>query len=107
MTVSSALRGRTPRRCPASRSRSQDGIALVTTLLLVSLLSIIGLAMTLAMSSDMLINGYYKNYRGAFYAADSGLNIAREQLENQIVVQVPSAFTIPPLTTASATTALN
>ncbi len=90
-----------------SAASDDRGVALVITLLLVSLFSIIGLAMVLAMSSDMLINGYYKNYRGAFYAADSGLAIARQELQNQIVAQVPNAFTIPPVTTASATTALN
>ncbi len=112
MTLSSVRWHKRPRPSPSgdggtSEARNDHGIALVTTLLLVSLFSVISLAMVLAMSSDMLINGYYKNYRGAFYAADSGLAIARQQLQNQIVAQVPNAFTIPPVTTASATTALN
>jgi Tfp pilus assembly protein PilX len=67
---------------PASgcgRIRDQ-GIALVLTLLLLFLLSVIGLAAVLSTSSDMLINGYYSNYRGAFYAADSGLTLARQAL---------------------------
>jgi len=100
------------RRLKAARLRScgriprsgERGIALVITLLLLSLMSILGLAMVFSTSSDMLINGYYRNYRGAFYAADSGLTIARQQLVNQIVGQVPTAFTTPPLTAANATT---
>lgn len=70
-------------RCPRSRSkRRQRGIALFTTLLLLSLVSLLGLAMALSVNSDMMINGYYGNYRGSFYAADSGLNIARQSLLN-------------------------
>ena len=73
-----------------SRVPDDQGIALVITLILLALMSILGLAMVLSMSSDMLINGYYRNYRGAFYAADSGLNIARQQLENQAVAAFPT-----------------
>jgi Tfp pilus assembly protein PilX len=83
------------------------GIALVLTLLLLGLISILGLAMVLSTSSDMLINGYYRNYRGAFYAADSGLAVARQQLVNQIVALVPSTPTTPPLGASAATTVQN
>lgn len=85
-------------------TRCDRGIALVLTLLLLGLFSILGLAMVLSTSSDMLINGYYRNYRGSFYAADSGLAIARQQLMNQIVALVPAVFTTPPLTSTSAAT---
>jgi Tfp pilus assembly protein PilX len=71
-----------PGSLPASGcGRVHDqGIALVFTLLLLFLLSVIGLAAVLSTSSDMLINGYYSNYRGSFYAADSGLTLARQAL---------------------------
>jgi hypothetical protein len=59
-------------------------VALVITLLLLFLLSVIGLAAVLSASSDLLINGYYNNYRGSFYAADSGLNIARQTLQSAL-----------------------
>ena len=81
------------------------GFALVFTLLLLGMMSLIALAMVLSSSSDMLINGYYRNARGSFYAADSGLNIARQQLLDQIIAQVPSAFGLIP--TNAATTALS
>jgi len=62
------------------------------------MMSLIALAMVLSSSSDMLINGYYRNARGSFYAADSGLSIARQQLESQILTYVPPTFTAnPPL----------
>ena len=71
------------------------GFALVFILLLLSMMSLMALAMILSSSSDMLINGYYRNARGSFYAADSGLNIARQNLMNQIQAQVPEAWAVP------------
>jgi hypothetical protein len=61
---------------------------LLIALLLLTLMSALGLIMALTINSDMLINGYYGNYRGSFYAADSGLSIAREQLANQVIAAV-------------------
>jgi hypothetical protein len=52
--------------------------------LLLILLSILGLTMAVTANSDMLINSYYGSYRGSFYAADSGLNIARAAMINTI-----------------------
>src|SRR5712671_1947865 len=78
------------------RQPKQDerGVALVTTLLLLMLLT--GLTLTMAWSarSDMLINGYYRNFRGAFYAADSGLNVVRQAAINQFApgVGLPTTF---------------
>jgi len=68
----------------AGRDSQQDGVALITTLLLLVLLSLLGLSMAISTNSDMLINNYYGSYRGAFYAADSGLNIARANLLNSL-----------------------
>jgi Tfp pilus assembly protein PilX len=102
------------------------GVALVITLLLLFLMSALGLAAVLATSSDLLINGYYANYRASFYAADSGLNIARESMANTLNIgtpawnpnwnsapcgNVPISYVVAnpaqfPLTAGSATTAL-
>lgn len=73
----------------------EQGVALVITLLLLSLVTVLSLGMVIAFSSQTLIGGYYRNYRGAFYAADSGLNIARQQMMAQIVPSVPTAFVLP------------
>src|SRR5579864_9525256 len=87
--------------------QAQRGVALITTLLLLMLLT--GLTLTMAWSarSDMLINGYYRNFRGSFYAADSGLNIVRQSALNQYQggVGLPATFAagvqpIPPGTEA-------
>jgi Tfp pilus assembly protein PilX len=76
-------------------SGPEQGIALVTTLLLLMLLSAVTVGMVLAASSDELINGYYRNMRGSFYAADSGLNIARETMRNQLAAAVPETVANP------------
>jgi Tfp pilus assembly protein PilX len=81
-TYYSRIAGRT-------RRQKQRGVALVTTLLLLLLLTAISLTMVLSVSSDMLINGYYRDYRGSFYAADSGVNIARQAMINGILASAP------------------
>lgn len=82
------------------RQRSR-GIALVTALLLLSLFTIMTLAMVIATSSDLLIDGYYRNLRGSFYAADSGLNAARQFMANQLANDVTPNYvqsaTTPPI----------
>ncbi len=75
----------------ACRSNNR-GVALITTLLLLSIFSVMAVAMVVALSSDMLINGYYRNFRGSFYAADSGLNITRQYMVNQLMAAVPPTF---------------
>jgi Tfp pilus assembly protein PilX len=95
------------------RRDGQQGIALVLSILLLSLISALGMGLVLSLGSDMMINGYYRNYRGAFYAADSGLNIARAQLGSQAIGQVPTTaqafFPAPPIanTNTAVTNILN
>lgn len=70
----------------AMRTQRKDarGVALVTTLILLALLGALSVALSLLVSSDTMINGYYRNYRGSFYAADSGANIVVESMKNVI-----------------------
>jgi hypothetical protein len=74
---------------PVQASR---GVALITTLLLLSLFSVMTLAMVIATTSDTLIDGYYRNFRGSFYASDSGLNVARQYIINQFSADVPGSY---------------
>ena len=112
--------GKTPfKRKETQKERGKQGVALITVLLLMSLMSLIGLIMVISVSSDTMINGYYANYRAAFYAADSGLNIARAALINQTAGAVnrtpcagwsssnPSPCNTAPLSATSGSTALN
>jgi Tfp pilus assembly protein PilX len=73
--------------------QNSRGVALITALLLLSLFTVMTLAMVIATSSDTLIDGYYRNARGSFYASDSGLNAARQNLQNQILAAVPAGYT--------------
>jgi Tfp pilus assembly protein PilX len=66
-----------------AREIDSRGVALVITLLLLLLMSVLGLAAVLSTSSDAMINGYYGNARGSFYAADAGLNIARQAMQTE------------------------
>ena len=52
------------RRGKRKRNQKQRGIALVTTLLLLLLLTGLSLAMVMSVKSDMMINGFYRNFRG-------------------------------------------
>ena len=83
----------------SSRRKNQQGITLVTTLLLLMLLMGMSLTMVLAVSSESLINSYYGRYRGSFYAADSGVTVARQVLMNSLkgAIPIPFAATAAPI----------
>jgi Tfp pilus assembly protein PilX len=74
-------------------TQDSRGVALVTTLLLLSLFTVLTLSMVIATTSDTLIDGYYRNSRGSFYAADSGLNAARQYLITQVKGALPTGYT--------------
>ena len=89
----------------SSRDNSR-GVALVFTLLILSLMMVLSLGMVIALSSQTFISGYYRNFRGAFYAADSGTNIARVAMMNSITGLVPGTVTLgtQPLSATQAAT---
>jgi Tfp pilus assembly protein PilX len=97
---------------PPRKGKKENGVALITALLLLMLLTGVSLAMVLSVRSDMLINGNYRNFRGSFYAADSGLNAARAYMQNGVVAAIPATFgitsqPIPNGTDATVQTNLN
>jgi len=83
---------------PFARERRR-GVALITTLCLLALLSAASLAMVLLVSSDTMINGYYGNYRSSFYAADSGVNVVVGAMKTAIFASANPAAN-PPLSAA-------
>ncbi len=97
----------------------ESGVALVTALLLLMMMTALAVIMALSVNSDMMINGYYGSYRSSFYAADSGLNIARQTMMNQLQSNVSaspctgwssgsaSPCNAPPLASTSAGTVLS
>jgi Tfp pilus assembly protein PilX len=68
------------------------GVALITALLMLSLFTVLTLSMVIATTSDTLIDGYYRNSRASFYAADSGLNAARRLLMTEVTSAIPSVL---------------
>ena len=74
------------------RGGDSRGIALILTLLLLTVMVAMTLAMVIAVTSDTLITRYYRNFRSSFYAADSGVNIARQYMLSQIVAAIPGTF---------------
>jgi hypothetical protein len=89
--------------------KREHGVALVTALLLLLLLTAMSLAMVLAFSSDMLTNGYYRNFRASFYAADSGLAIVRQDMKNQIQSKIDTSggSLVQPLAASIVTDVVN
>jgi Tfp pilus assembly protein PilX len=80
-------------KMPIRAARKNKGVALVVSLLILSLFTIMTLSMVIATTSDTLINGYYQNARGSFYAADSGANVIRQYMINQMFAAIPSPYT--------------
>ncbi|MGO9641018.1 MAG: hypothetical protein ACLP1Y_06930 [Candidatus Acidiferrales bacterium] len=86
-----------------SAQRHERGVALIITLLILVMIIALSLGMVIAFSSETLIGGYYRNFRGSFYAADSGLNIARERFVTGLTNGVPGTFAVPPISTPGST----
>src|ERR1700691_2418882 len=99
-----AIRNRT------SANTAEQGSALLISLLLLMLLSALSLGMFVTMSSDSLINGFYRNQQSSYYAADSGITVARQYMYNQIqALETPPASFVagtPPLPANAASTVL-
>ncbi len=97
----------------AAGGQSSRGIALIAALLMLTLMVAMTLGMVIAVTSDTLISGYYKTYRSSFYAGDSGVNIVRQYMLNQLVtnatIAVGTSFSPaspPPLSATDASTTL-
>ncbi len=93
-------------RFRSSRKSRERGSALLISLLLLSLLSALVVGMYVSMFSDMLINGFYRNQQGAYYAADSGLAIAQSYLSSQITALQTGAASLPANSAATVLTNL-
>jgi hypothetical protein len=90
----------------SARRSPTSGVALIFTLLILALMIVLSLGMVIALSSQTFIGGYYRNFRGSFYAADSGVNIARVAMIDKISSLVPTTVALgsQPLPVGSDTT---
>ena len=82
----------TKSRLMRRRGNAQKGVALPIALLLMTMLMGMGIAMVLAVSSDLFINNFYRNNRAAYYGADAGINIARQNMQNRLIALAPATF---------------
>src|ERR1700730_17653000 len=113
ITTQKAVRNPGIQKMTRLRGRDSRGVALITTLLLLSLMVAMTLGMVIAVTSDSLITRYYRTYRSSFYGGDSGVNIARQYMLNQLVsnasVAIGTTFSstsAPPLSASDASTSL-
>jgi Tfp pilus assembly protein PilX len=89
------------------KQEGQEGLALIIALLLLLMLTGLGVTMVLSTNSDMATNGYYRGFRSAFYAADSGLNITRQAMTTTVLGAASANFTPSTAPYASVPTMLN
>jgi hypothetical protein len=95
------------------RKDAAVGMALVTTMLLLTVMMAMTLGMVIAASSDTLITKYYRNARTSFYAADSGVNVARQAMLSSLSGaaltngQTFTTGTLPTLGSTDVSTALS
>jgi len=59
---------------PAKAIHNERGVALITSLLFMAILSVTGTSAYLVSSSEITMSGNYKRSRQAFYDAEAGLN---------------------------------
>jgi len=66
------------------------------------------IAMALTLNSDLLMVGYYSNYRSSFYGADSGLTSVRQEILNELKAAVNDSFATgtPPIANGTEATVL-
>jgi hypothetical protein len=71
---SSALKDSSDQSMPTHIASNQSGMALVSVLLIMSLMLILGLAVTFTAVSDGAVTSNFKNLTSGFYAAEAGVS---------------------------------
>ena len=90
--------GRRMRESEAVPRRNERGIALISVLLIMSLLLMLGLAVTFTSVSDKFITSNYKNMMSGFYAAEAGVNNLNRVLRTDefVLASIPTPPVIVP-----------
>src|SRR5258708_6396857 len=90
-------------RAPHRETLADDrGMALVSVLLIMSLLLMLGLAVTFTSLSDKAITQNFKNLTSGFYAAEAGVNNLHRLLRNDKFIT--SSLPAPPIVTPGQAT---
>lgn len=71
-----------------AKGRRERGAALITTLLCMTLLYALALALLLSTTTDTLISGSYKASEEAFFAADAGIAVGRRAIRSALATQI-------------------
>ncbi|HZS05863.1 MAG TPA: PilX N-terminal domain-containing pilus assembly protein [Blastocatellia bacterium] len=66
------------------RDSSERGVAMISSLMALLLLTVLGLAVTLSATSESTMSATYRRNDQAFFAADAGISLARETLRLQL-----------------------
>src|ERR671926_179949 len=94
-----ASKGATHRQIhDGSTRRDERGMALIAVLLILSLMLMLGLAVTFTSLSDKAITQNFKNLTSGFYAAEAGVNNLHRLLRNDkfIIGSLPSPPRVTP-----------
>ena len=68
--------------------KNKNGAALIIGLMFVAILALVGTTAVVLTSTDLQIGGNYKSSTQAFYTADAGLEVARDQLRKNIEASI-------------------
>jgi hypothetical protein len=91
-----------------SATRNERGIALLSTILTVLLLTAIGMAMMFASNTDTLINANYRDKQRAQYASLSGVQEARDRIQPvNVVAKITPPALLPALGQTNVTYIIN
>ena len=96
--LSSHRGGRGVRESRTVPGGNERGIALISVLLIMSLLLMLGLAVTFTSVSDKFITSNYKNMMSGFYAAEAGVNNLNRVLRTDefVLASIPTPPVIVP-----------
>jgi Tfp pilus assembly protein PilX len=79
-----------PKYRPKKHLRRERGVAMITSMMALMLLTGLGLTLVLTVSTETALSGNYRRNEQAFFAADAGLGIARESLRLQLASALQS-----------------
>jgi Tfp pilus assembly protein PilX len=69
------------------------GVALITSLILLSVALLLGMAVVMTTSGDVFISGAMRNSKTAYYAADAGVSVMRKLLTSALKTATPVSLT--------------
>jgi Tfp pilus assembly protein PilX len=69
------------------------GVALITSLILLSVALLLGMAVVMTTSGDVFISGAMRNSKTAYYAADAGVSVMRRALTGALNTATPASLT--------------